>query len=76
MLSGHPLQVQTSLNVIKIAQFDEYLNTITLNIELSVKWNDTRITIADKYVPYNLFTLKFPNCRIFYNRFNQELLYY
>ena len=44
-LLGHPLAVQTEINVFKIAQLDENLNTITLNVLLSVVWNDTRIAL-------------------------------
>ena len=42
-MGGNPLQVKTAINVLKIAQFDENHNTITLNILLSVIWNDTRL---------------------------------
>ena len=41
--NGYPLLVNTAINVLKIAQFDENRNTITLNIILSVIWNDTRL---------------------------------
>ena len=40
---GYPLPVKTAINVLKIAHFDENYNTITLNIQLSVIWNDTRL---------------------------------
>jgi hypothetical protein len=40
-----PLKVSTSVTVLKIAELDENKNTITLNVLLSVWWNDTRITI-------------------------------
>ena len=41
--NGYPLQLKTAVNVLKIAQFDESHNTITLNVLLSVIWNDTRL---------------------------------
>ena len=40
---GYPLPVKTAINVLKIAQFDENHNTVTLNVLLSVIWNDTRL---------------------------------
>ena len=41
--NGYPLLLKTAVNVLKIAQFDESHNTITLNVLLSVIWNDTRL---------------------------------
>ena len=41
--NGYPLLLKTAVNVLKIAQFDENHNTITLNVLLSVIWNDTRL---------------------------------
>ena len=37
------MPVTTAINVLKIAQLDENHNTITLNVLLSVIWNDTRL---------------------------------
>ena len=50
---GYPLPLKTAINVLKIAQFDENLNTITLNVLLSVAWSDTRIRLeSNKPNPY------------------------
>ena len=40
-----PMSLSSSLTVFKIAELDENQNTITLNILLSVVWNDTRVTL-------------------------------
>ena len=44
-VGDNPLLVNTEVNVFKIAQLDENFNTITLNVLLSVIWNDTRIVL-------------------------------
>ena len=48
-LLGQPLVVNTAVNVFKIAQLDENFNTITLNVLLSVVWNDTRILLESNH---------------------------
>ena len=40
-----PMSLSSSLTVFKIAELDENQNTITLNLLLSVVWNDTRVTL-------------------------------
>ena len=40
-----PMNLSSSLTVFKIAELDENQNTITLNLLLSVVWNDTRVTL-------------------------------
>ena len=39
------MNLSSSLTVFKIAELDENQNTITLNLLLSVVWNDTRVTL-------------------------------
>ena len=47
------MTLKTAINVLKIAQFDENHNTITLNVLLSVAWSDTRIRLeSNKPNPY------------------------
>ena len=40
-----PMNLSSSLTVFKIAELDENQNTVTLNLLLSVVWNDTRVTL-------------------------------
>ena len=40
-----PMKMNSSVTTFKIAELDENQNTITLNLLLSVIWNDTRITL-------------------------------
>ena len=40
-----PMSLSSSLTVFKIAELDENQNTVTLNLLLSVVWNDTRVTL-------------------------------
>ena len=40
-----PLKIQSSVTILKFAELDENQNTITLDLLLSVSWNDTRITL-------------------------------
>jgi hypothetical protein len=40
-----PMKMVSSVTTFKIAELDENQNTITLNLLLSVMWNDTRITL-------------------------------
>ena len=40
-----PLEMRSSVTVFKIAELDEDQNTITLDLLLSVSWNDTRLTL-------------------------------
>ena len=35
----------SSVTVFKIAELDENQNTLTLNLLLSIIWNDTRLTL-------------------------------
>ena len=42
---GNPVTLNTSITVFNIAEFDEDKSTMTLNILLSVIWNDVRITL-------------------------------
>ena len=45
---GHPITLNTSITVFNIAEFNEDNNMITLNVLLSVAWNDYRITLKSK----------------------------
>ena len=40
-----PMKMVSSVTVFKIAELDENQNTLTLNLLLSIVWNDTRITL-------------------------------
>ena len=40
-----PLEMRSSITVFKIAELDEDQDTITLDLLLSVSWNDTRLTL-------------------------------
>ena len=40
-----PMKMLSSVTVFKIAELDENQNTLTLNLLLSVVWNDSRITL-------------------------------
>ena len=40
-----PMKMVSSVTVFKIAELDENQNTLTLNLLLSIRWNDTRITL-------------------------------
>ena len=40
-----PMKMVSSVTVFKIAELDENQNTLTLNLLLSIIWNDTRITL-------------------------------
>ena len=40
-----PLEMRSSVTVFKIAELDEDQDTITLDLLLSVSWNDTRLTL-------------------------------
>ena len=42
---GHPTTLNTSITIFNIAEFSEDKSTMTLNILLSVIWNDVRITL-------------------------------
>ena len=44
-ITGKPMIVKSSVTMLKIAELDQNKNTITLNVLLSIWWNDTRITI-------------------------------
>ena len=44
-ITGKPMSIKSSVTMLKIAELDQNKNTITLNILLSIFWNDTRITI-------------------------------
>ena len=44
-----PMSVSSSITVLKIAEMDENQNTITLNVLLSVVWNDTRLTLESNH---------------------------
>ena len=46
--SGNPLIIEASINVYKIANFDDQENTITMNFLLSTIWHDTRIALESK----------------------------
>jgi hypothetical protein len=39
-----PMKLISSVTVFTISEVDEHQNTITLNLLLSVVWNDTRLT--------------------------------
>ena len=40
-----PMVLYSSVTVFKISELDETQNTITMNVLLSVAWNDTRVTL-------------------------------
>ena len=44
-ITGKPMIIKSSVTMLKIAELDQNKNTITLNVLLSIWWNDTRITI-------------------------------
>ena len=44
-ITGKPMSIKSSVTMLKIAELDQNKNTITLNVLLSIWWNDTRITI-------------------------------
>ena len=44
-ITGKPMSIKSSVTMLKIAELDQNKNTITLNVLLSIFWNDTRITI-------------------------------
>jgi hypothetical protein len=44
-ITGKPMSIKSSITMLKIAELDQNKNTITLNVLLSIFWNDTRITI-------------------------------
>ena len=61
------MPLKTAINVLKIAQFDENLNTITLNVLLSVAWSDTRIRLeSNKPNPRRMYLLKNSNYIMIY----------
>ena len=42
---GEPMEVKTALTLISIAEINSEQNTISLNIILSLFWNDSRISM-------------------------------
>ena len=54
-----PMKMVSSVTVFKIAELDENQNTLTLNLLLSIIWNDTRITLEtndpNEYVEFLYF---------------------
>ena len=64
---GYPLPVKTAINVLKIAQFDENQNTITLNIP--VIWKPTsaqlRVGSVDEACYSQSYTLVHCNSSVF-----------
>ena len=51
-----PTKLLSSVSVFKIAEIDPDQSTITLNLLLSIVWNDTRLTVEsndpNEYVTY------------------------
>ena len=56
-----PSRVLSSVTVFKIAEIDPDQSTLTLNLLLSIVWNDTRVTVEsndpNEYLCCFLFTL-------------------
>ena len=43
--NGQPMILNTSINLVSIAEFDDDDSTILLNLVVTISWNDTRVTL-------------------------------